>query len=95
MSPRIQAVATILVGVVLALVGAWWTFGGAACCSGRPRAFAYGYAGFGIAIAAFGLWALRGGEGARGLVRRNSLWTALFVLALVASVLAIAVFGSR
>ncbi len=94
MSPRIQAAVTIAVGCLLALVGAWWAIT-VVCCSGRPREAAILFASVGLAIAGLGVWALRGGDEARGFVRRNSLWATVAVLALGSAGLAHAVFGSH
>ncbi len=94
MSSRIQAATTIGVGCLLALVGAWWAIS-VVCCSGKPREAAIAFAAAGLALAAFGIWAFRGGEEPRGIVRRNSLWATTAFLALGSAALAHATFGTH
>lgn len=92
MTPRFQAIATIAVGVFLVILGGWWAIT-IACCSGRPREAALAFAALGIAIAALGAWSLGASAGKSGIVRRNSLWTTLVLLAVATGVLAHAVLG--
>ena len=94
MSSRIQAATTIAVGCLLALVGAWWAVS-VVCCSGKPREAAIVFSAAGVALAGLGIWAFRGGEEPRGIVRRNSLWATTALLAVGSAALAHATFGTH
>jgi hypothetical protein len=94
LSSRFQAATTIAVGCLLALVGGWWAVS-VVCCSGTPRETAIAFAGAGLALASFGIWAFRGGEEPRGFVRRNSLWATTACLAIGSAALAHATFGTH
>jgi len=92
MSARFQAIATIAVGALLAALGVWWA-ATIACCSGLPRATAWGFAALGLAIAGLGAWSLRARPGSGGFVRRHSLWATIVILAVATALLAHSVIG--
>jgi hypothetical protein len=92
MTARFQAIATIVIGCSLVVLGGWWAIT-IACCSGRPRETALAFAALGLAIVILGAWSLQGLADKSGIVRRNSLWTTLVLLAVATGVLAHAVLG--
>ena len=92
MSSRLQAAVTIAVGCLIALIGAWWAIS-VVCCSGKPRESAIAFAAVGLGLAGLGIWAFRGGDEPRSVLRRNSLWATLVILAAGTAALAHAVLG--
>ena len=94
MSPRLQSLATLLAGAVIALFGLRFALF-AGCCSGRASLVAYGFAAFGLALAAFGLWCFHASSRSPGLLLRNPLYITIAALAVGAALLAHEVHGFR
>jgi hypothetical protein len=94
MSRRLQALATLFVGAVLAGVGIFWSIG-AACCAGIPTLVTVAFAGFGLAILGLGIWAFRCRTERPVWLRRHPLHATLLALGLATLLLGHAVYGVK